>query len=138
MISREELMLYLDDELAPSERARVEGALESSTELRRELAIFRAMQEDLRGLSFEPRPTDGSVWDRVNRRLTRPVGWLLLTVGLVAWGGVGVYVFWTGPTRPFEKLSVAAVVIGLLLLLISVGREQYRDWLDDPYRDVHR
>lgn len=138
MIDREDLMRYLDGELPSGDLARVEAALEASTELRRELAIFRAMQEDLRGLSFERRPVDESVWDRVGRRLARPVGWLLLVAGLVAWSGYGVYVFVTGPTRPFEKLSIAAIVIGLVLLLISVAREQYRDWLRDPYRDVHR
>jgi len=51
--ARARLSAYLEDELPPRERARVEAALEGSTELRRELAELRRTVELLRGL---PRP----------------------------------------------------------------------------------
>lgn len=137
-ISREELMRYLDGELPPDEHRRVEDALDDSTELRRELSIFRAMKDDLRELSFRPDPRHDGVWDVVNRRVTRPVGWILFGGGATVWFAYGAYVFYTSPARLLEKLSTGAVVIGVLLLLISVSWEQYRDWLRDPYRDVHR
>jgi hypothetical protein len=38
----------------------------------------------------------------------------------------------------WEKLATGAVVIGILALLTSVIWERYREWLTDPYRDVHR
>lgn len=136
-ISREELMRYLDGELPSPERRRVESALEESTELQRELAIFKGLHEDFLELSFQPPPRNG-LWDEVNRRVTRPIGWLLLVSGSATWAAYGAYLFWKSPGDLFEKMVAGAVVIGVLLLLASVIWEQYRDWLRDPYKDVHR
>ena len=42
------------------------------------------------------------------------------------------------PVAPWGKLAAGAAVIGLMLLFASVAAERYRDWLTDPYRNVHR
>lgn len=131
-------MLFLDGELPPEDRARVEAALASDSELSRELAIYRAMKAQLGELSFDPGHRRSSVWDGVNRRLARPIGWLLLVGGTAVWTLYGAYLFATGPTDPWEKLATGAVVIGTLVLLASVIWERYREYLSDPYRDVHR
>jgi hypothetical protein len=131
-------MRYLDGEMPPDERRRVESELGTSTELQRELAIFRAMQADFRELSFQPHLERGGVWNEVNRRLTRPVGWILLVAGTAVWTGYGAYVYYTSPADLVEKLSTGAVVIGILFLLASVIWEQYQEWIEDPYKDVHR
>lgn len=137
-ISNDDLMRYVDGELAPEERARVEAELERSTELQREVAIFRALKSDFRELSFHPAAHRRSVWDDVNARVTRPLGWVFLTVGAAIWMGYGVYVFATTPADPWEKLATGAVAIGILMLLASVIVERYREAATDPYRDVYR
>lgn len=137
-VDRDELMRYLDGELSPAERSRVEERLSASTELRRQVILFRAMKGDLQELSFEPLRSAPSVWDRIQRRVTRPVGWLLLVTGSLAWVLYGAYVYVTSQVEPLEKIATAAVVVGILLLLAAVIRERYREWLEDPYRDVHR
>lgn len=137
-VSHDDLMRYLDGELPSDERRRVDAALGVSTELQRDMALFRALKEDLHGLSFTPTVRRGGTWDVIHRRLTRPIGWILLVVGLAVWSGYGAYVFATSPADLIEKLAAGAVVIGILLLLASVIWEQYQDWLVDPYRDVHR
>jgi len=137
-INHEDLMRFIDGELPPEEAARIEKVVAGSTELGRELAIFRAMRAGFTDLTFHPGEYHHSVWDHVNQRLTRPIGWLLAVGGTAVWLGYGVYVFVTGPTDPVEKMATGAVVIGVLLLLASVIWEQYRQWLVDPYRDVHR
>lgn len=136
-ISNEELMRYLDDELDPPGRARVEAALSTSTELRRELAIFRGLQSDLAGLPDPVRPGD-SVWSAVNRRLTRPVGWILMVAGFVLWAGYGAWVFATSPADPVEKLAVGALAVGFLILLGATIFDRLREWKTDPYRDIER
>lgn len=136
-VDRDELMRYLDGELPPEGRRRVDAALAASTELQRELALFRALKEDLADLSFSTGPRNG-LWDRVNRRLMRPVGWIFLVAGATLWTGYGAYVFATAPGALLEKLAAGGVVIGILLLLASVIWEQYRVWITDPYRDVQR
>jgi hypothetical protein len=137
-ISHEDLMRFIDGELAPSDHARIEAAIASDTELNREVAIFRGMKGDFQELSFHPGTLRRSVWDTVNVTLTRPVGWMLVLAGTAIWTGYGAYVFATSPADPFEKLATGAVVIGILMLLASVIWERYREWMTDPYRDVYR
>ncbi|MDX1674571.1 MAG: zf-HC2 domain-containing protein [Longimicrobiales bacterium] len=137
MIGHDELMRYLDGEL-PAERAReVEAALETSTELRREYVIFRRMKADLHdmGEGMEPERT---VWDAVNRRLTRPIGWTLFLVGAVIWTGYGVYTYLTGAEALWEKLATSAVVVGLAMLLVSALVDRWRDLKTDPYKEIER
>jgi anti-sigma factor RsiW len=136
-ISNEDLMRYLDDELSPEERLRVEAAIQDSTELRRDLAIYSSMRTDLSELPGGRRP-DRSVWAAVNRQLTRPVGWVLLVGGFVLWAGYGAWVFGTSPANPVEKLAVGALVVGFLILLLAAIFERLGEWRNDPYRDVER
>jgi len=137
-ISSDDLMRYLDGELSPEQRDTVERELAGSTELQREVAIYRALKEDFMELSFHPATRRTSVWDHVNNRVTKPIGWVLIVVGAATWLLYGAYVFATAPYDPWEKLATAAVAIGILLLFASVIWERYQEWLRDPYRDVYR
>lgn len=137
-VTSEDLMRYLDGEMPPEERAEVDTELASSTELRRELAIFRALKTDFQKLSFHPAQYRESVWDRVNDRVTRPIGWILVAMGATVWMSYGAYIFATSPNDPWEKLATGAIAIGILMLLASVIWDRYREWQNDPYRDVHR
>ncbi len=137
-ISSDDLMRYLDGEMPPEERARVDAELEKSTELMRELAMFRALKADFQELSFHPAEYRESVWDRVNDQVTRPIGWILVAVGAAVWMSYGAYLFATSPSDPWEKLATGAIAIGILMLLASVIWDRYQESLHDPYRDVHR
>ena len=137
-IKHEDLMRFIDGELPPDEHARLEVAITGSTELQREVAIFRALKGDFQELSFHPATHYRSVWDQVNAQVTRPVGWALLSVGAIIWMVYGAFVFATSPADPWEKLAAGAIVVGVLMLLASVIWERYREWLTDPYRDVQR
>lgn len=137
-ISHEQLMRYLDDEVGAEERSRIETHLQRCSECRRELAIFNAMKGDLAGLKFRQGPDDPSVWDRVNRRLTRPAGWALLIAGAFGLLVFGIYTYVTSPGEIWEKVSVGAVLIGLALLFVGVARDRYREWRTDPYREIER
>lgn len=130
-------MRYLDGEVNPEERERIEADIGESTELRREVALYRKMKEDLQNLRFETRRTR-SIWFSVHRRLMRPFGWAFLVMGVVLWMGYGSYLYAVSAIDPVEKLATAAIVFGVLLLLGSVVAERYREWLTDPYKDVVR
>jgi hypothetical protein len=131
-------MRYLDGELPPGERALIEAEVERSTELRRELAVFQAMKNDLKELTFMPARGGSSVWDQVSRRLARPLGWGFLAAGIVVWSVYATYLFITSSADIIEKLATSAIGIGILLLLATVIWERYKESLTDPYRDVHR
>ena len=96
------------------------------------------MRTDFQGLSFDPGTYHKSVWDQVNASVTRPIGWILITVGVIVWTAYGAYVFTTSPANPWEKLATGAIVIGILTLLASVIWDRYREWGTDPYKGVHR
>jgi hypothetical protein len=136
--SPDDLMRFLDGEMSPDERARVEVEIGRSTELQHELAIYQGMRSDFLSLSFHPAEYHRSVWDQVNATVARPIGWLLIVVGITVWTAYGAYVFSASPLDPWEKLATGAVVIGVLTLLTSVIWERYREWGTDPYKDVYR
>lgn len=130
-------MRYLDSEVGPEERNRIERSVESSTELRRELAVYRAMKDDLQTLKLNG-GSNGSIWNAVNRNLTRPLGWVLLIVGSLVWAAYGIYLYLNSEAFLWEKLATSGVGIGILLLLAGVIWERYRVWLTDPYKDIQR
>lgn len=137
--SRETLMRYLDGELAPDERRRVEEAVRASTELQRELAVYRMFHQDLSELRLGGAGAGRrSVWSSVRRRLGRPAGWIVLGVGVGAWIVHVVWVYLTSAAPPWEKAATSAIVIGILILLASVIVERWEEWQTDPYRDVER
>lgn len=137
-LSPELLMAYLDGELAPDVRQRVETALARQTEVQRDLLLFQHVHEDLAGIRLKTRDTRASVWGRVHRRLTRPLGWILVGTGAAAWALYGLWMYASSAIPTMEKLMTGAIIIGILVLFTSVIHERYREWLTDPYRDVER
>ena len=135
-VSQEDLMRFLDGEVSPAERAAVERVLETSSELRREVALFRSMKENLQDLSLTQ--GDVSVWRRIRTRITMPIGWILTTSGAVAWLGYGAWAFVRSPSAIVVKLATGGVAIGILVLLAHVIWDRYKEYGTDPYRNVHR
>lgn len=131
-------MRYLDGEAEPAEVAQIESVLASSTELRRELTLFRSMKTELQQLSFSPAVIGPSVWDRVHARLTRPVGWLLVIAGAAVWIAYGTFMYTRSAIATWEKFATGGIVLGIVLLFATVLYERYRAWQVDPYKDVHR
>ena len=136
-VNRESLMRYLDGEANPEERALVEAAVADSTELRRDLVVFRTMKSDLQAITFGL-ANDHSVWGAVHRRITRPLGWILLSVGFVSWLLYGSYLYIVSAIDAWEKLVTSAIGLGILLLFATVIYERRKEWLTDPYRNVYR
>jgi anti-sigma factor RsiW len=135
-ISNEELMQFLDQELDPDERARIERELATSTELQRELARYRSMRAELKSLGTDIRPP--GVWAAIHRKLTRPVGWLLLVAGVVLSTGWGSWLYFTSEEDLVLKFATGAVVIGVALLLGATIQERWVEWQTDPYRDIQK
>lgn len=132
-VSRQDLMRYLDGELPPEERKRIDEALAISPELRSEMATFRSLKAEFHGLAFRSPDSAGSVWDRVSHTVARPVGWALLLVGVVAWLVYGVHVFTNSEGDPWERLAIGGVAIGILFLLGAMIWNRVRTWSGDPY-----
>ncbi len=135
-VTNEELMKFLDQELGPDERARIERELAASTELQRELARYRRMRAELRSLGTDIQAP--GVWAAIHRKLTRPVGWLLLVAGTVLSTGWGFWLYFTSDEDLVLKFATGAVVIGVALLLGATIQERWVAWQTDPYRDIEK
>jgi len=129
-------MKFLDQELRPEELARVERELATSTELQRDLARYRQLRAELRSLGATIEVP--GIWGALHRRLTRPLGWVLLIVGAALWTGWGFWLYFTSDEDLVAKLAVGGVTIGFVLLLGSALHERWVEWQSDPYRDVER
>jgi hypothetical protein len=70
--------------------------------------------------------------------LLRPIGWGMFGVGVGIWIGVAIWTWMTSPAALLQRAATAGVLIGLLLLVASVTREQVSRWFRDPYRRVKR
>ncbi len=136
-VSPESLMRYLDGEAAPEERAQIDAAVADSTELQRDLVIFRTMKSDLQAMTFGL-ANDQSVWGAVHRRITRPLGWIMLVAGFVTWGVYGSYLYLSSAIDVWEKLATSAIGLGILFLFGTVIYERRKEWLTDPYRNIYR
>ena len=136
-VSQESLMRYLDGEAAPEEHAHIAAVVAASTELQRDLAVLRTMKSDLQTMSFGL-ANDKSVWGAVHRRITRPLGWILLSVGLLTWMVYGSYLYVVSAIDLWEKLATSAIGLGILFLFGTVIYERHKEWLTDHYRNVYR
>lgn len=128
---------YADGELTEQEEAHVKAHLAQCTECARELALIRsmgeAMVEDMRTT-----PPQRGVWDRVHRRITQPVGWLLLVGGVSVWTVLLVIEWFRAGSLSLSWMASTAVGIGIALIAVGIGYEQYREWRHSPYKDLDR
>lgn len=127
---------YADGELDAGRTATVAEHLTRCTECAREVALIRSMGGAMRQMvKATPRP---GVWDTVHRRITRPVGWILILAGAAIWAGLLLVEWYRSRALSWEWIGATAFWVGAAMLIIGVAWEQYRDWKDTRYRDVTR
>jgi hypothetical protein len=136
---RADLASYVDGELRGADLDKFESHLAECTECVREVAIFRSLKGELQEMGVENKEIPGgTVWGGVNRRITRPAGWIFLVIGIVMYLAYAVYTFIQSPMDLFEKLATGFVVIGFIVLLASVAYERIRSFRTDPYKGVEK
>lgn len=131
---RERLMAYADGELDRHAASEIERHLDTCTECSRELSIVNSLKGAMKEMESNQ---SRDVWGAVHRRLTTPVGWLLILGGTLFWVVLAV-VRWFQAELTVEWLASTAVVTGLIMLFVAVGSEQYRNWKIERYKDVER
>lgn len=130
-VSEQDLMRYLDGELPPDERARVDTALDASPELRRQLETFRSLRAGFHDLTFPPAGPDRSVWDRVAVRVFRSSARMFIGIGVGFWLAYAAYELSTGRSDAWTRVAVGGMAIAVLVLFALVIRDRYRTWSDD-------
>lgn len=137
---------YLDGELPPPHKARLEEHLASCSECARELAELAELKKELSQMEFKE-PTDEELeryWRGVYNRLERGVGWALVSVGAIlvlCWGAFQlIEEMMRDPDVALAlKVGVVALVIGAVILFVSILRERLALSKVDRYsREVKR
>ncbi|HNV20570.1 MAG TPA: zf-HC2 domain-containing protein [Candidatus Hydrogenedentes bacterium] len=118
---------YLDNELSPAERARVEALRDTDPGFREEFERMARIVNAASELRIEEPPEE--VWDTflvgVYNRVERRTGWVIFLIGVIALTAWGIYWFWVADWgSSLVKVLVAAPVIGLVVLFISVLRQR--------------
>jgi anti-sigma factor RsiW len=127
---------YADGELAAAETARVAEHLATCTECTRELALIRSMGGAMRSMVQHTPPR--GLWDRVHRRITRPIGWLLVLAAVLTWSALIAVEWYRERELTWEYAAATGFAIGIVMIAASVGYEQYRDWKETRYKDIER
>lgn len=139
------LSAYVDGELGPEDRARVETYLAGNEDARREIENLQRLKDFTSSLRLkDPPPEEWEVfWHGVYNRLERSVGWLMLLAGMVVLGGWAMWqlvaALWLAEGLPLViKVAVGVGACGLLVLLISVVRERIYKRNRTRYKHVIR
>jgi len=143
--TRELMMRALDDEISASENMELQAMLNANEQLRAEWESLTHVKRTTADLELAKPPDE--LWeeymDSVYRRVERGIGWILLSVGAVV---VFSYALWQlvreligdAMIPWYVKGGAVALLVGIVILAVSVIREKYFVFKDDPYRDVHR
>lgn len=142
---RKQISAYLDGELEPREARQVEEHLAGCPECRREMEEMRKIEEVLSMMKLQNPPQE--VWDvywrSVYNRLERGLGWILLSLGAIILLFFGAYKMVEGilkdPAVPLVlKLGLLVFLAGVVVLLVSIGREQLFLRKKERYKEVEK
>ena len=142
---RERLPLFAADELPEHERAEIMVHLESCHACRQELHEFQEMESLLTGLRLQDPPDTiwDDYWSDIYNRMERKLAWFVFSVGaavLLFMGFVGlIYEILLDPgLSVLIKGGLICIGAGLVILLVSVIREQLYHRKRERYREVRR
>jgi predicted anti-sigma-YlaC factor YlaD len=131
---------YLDGALTQQERQQVSLHLEGCPSCRAEVDDLSALRAAARGTAFAL-PADGE-WGELPRtagtRALRLGGWTLLLVWLAVVVGSGLVELMRAAVPAWERVAVAGIVAGLVLLLLSVLLDRLRELRHDRYRRIQK
>ena len=142
------LSAYVDGEIAPDDRARLEAHLAEDTPAsaatRREIDQLRHLKEVTGALRLkEPPPEEWVFWQGVYNRAERSVGWILLGAGVIlvaAWAALQlVTALWAADALPvWVRGGIFVAAAGAFVLLVSAVRERGYRRSRTRYKDVKR
>ena len=128
---------YADGELTAEEETQVEAHLARCTECSRELALIQSMGQAM-AEGMRKTPSRRGLWERIHRSITQPLGWVLFTGGVSVWMVLLIIEWFRSGELSVRWMATTAIGIGIALLAVGIGYEQFREWRHSPYKDVDR
>ena len=137
----EKLSGYLDGELTHADRQRIEIHLETCDRCRREHDELAALQKGVAALPQERFTTEewSEVMNDVPTRVGRGLGWLSYVVGLLIVIGYTAFELARDDEVPaLLKGGIAALVVGIVLLFLTVFLQRLKERKSDRYTEVEK
>jgi predicted anti-sigma-YlaC factor YlaD len=142
---KELISSYCDGELDNGQKRVIEKHLEQCEECRHEYEEMGKFEEVMRKMQFRKPHKEvwESYWGAVYNRLERRVGWILLSIGgmiLLFFGGYkAVEGIIHDPSTPLIlKIGILTVLGGVVVLLVSLLREQIFVYKRERYKEVEK
>lgn len=135
------LVGLLDHELTPDEAREANDHLIRCAGCRVEYERLRESTGRLRALSYqEPGDTIiAEVWRSPYSRAARQASLAMILGGYLLLIGYALFEFFTAGSEALPvKIGLAAIVIGVLVLLALLIRERVRTYATDPYKEIER
>lgn len=136
---------YLNKNLSQQDRNELEALIIRDPKLKSELEEQEKIKEVIKKMSLKNPGKEiwDSYWLGIYNRIERSLAWIAVSVGvliLIIYGTIeAVNEFVKDTQTPaILKFGVAAIVIGILVLLFSVVREKLYTSKKDKYKEVQR
>lgn len=142
---KELISSYYDGELDGEQKKIVEEHLKECSECREEFEGMNKLEEVMSKMEFKKPPKEvwKLYWASVYNRLERRIGWILLSLGAMILLFFGGYKMVEGiiqdPSAPlFLKVGILVFLGGVVVLLVSIIREQFFVRKRERYKEVEK
>jgi len=139
------MMTVLDNECTEAERSEFDELLARRPDVAADWNRMQRLKEVTMTMGTARPPEE--VWDRYRRtvlhRAERGIAWILIAAGAgilastFLWRWIEAWV--ASDLPPVVKIAMGLLMIGAALLIVSIVRERWALWKQDPYsREVER
>ena len=139
------MMGYLDKEISDDEKRLVEKHLAECRKCKAEFDSFTQLKEVTDKVKLADLKEDiwAGYWKGVYRRIERGAGWFFLSIGAIILAALGAFQFFKSlfqdPTVSIVvKIGVAALSLGVIVLVVSIIRERVFAYKHERYKEIER
>ncbi len=136
---------YHEGMLDDSQKEQVEEHIRTCPECRQEFEEMKKFEEVMGKMAFKkpPKETWEGYWAGVYNRLERGIGWIFMSIGAMILLFFGGYKLVEGIVQDPEiplllKVGILAVLAGIVVLLVSFGRERIFVDKRERYKEVQK
>ena len=139
------ISFYYDGELDAVKKKTVEDHIRECEECRREFEEMGKFEEVMKKMELKQAPREmwQVYWSSVYNRLERRVGWIFLSVGamiLLFFGGYKLVesIIQDPSISWLLKTGILAFLAGMVILLVSLAREQFFVRKRERYKEIEQ
>jgi len=142
---KELISSYFDGELDEEQKKLVNEHIRQCSECRKEFEEMGKFEEVMGKMELkQPSKEVWKVyWSSVYNRLERSIGWIFLSIGamiLLFFGGYKIVegIIQDADTPLFLKIGILAFMAGIIVLLVSLAREQLFTRKRERYKEIEK